>query len=142
MISPCPSLIYQPRKRERRLEGMQNTKSIFYSLMGPNKSLLLVDVQTTSHEPCEIKHSILSQHVERERELCNIGLSLLPVAPASVPQPPGIPVPCSPPTGCTLSHCRPAGESASQSSSCSGRCSDACAAVSAGRACLCFCFFF
>lgn len=66
MISPCPPLIYQPRKRERRLEGMQNTKSIFYSLTGPNKSLLLVDVQTTSHEPCEIKHSILSQHVERE----------------------------------------------------------------------------
>lgn len=47
-----------PQVCETRLDGMQNTKSAFFSVMGQNKSLLLVDVQTNSHEPCAIKHPI------------------------------------------------------------------------------------
>lgn len=57
-----------------------------------------------------------------------------PVAPASGPPPPDIPVPYSPQTECIQSHCCPTGESVSQSSFCSGRCSAVCAAASAGRA--------
>lgn len=62
------------------------------------------------------------------------GLPLPRVTPASEPQPPGTPAPCSPRTGCTRSRCCPADGSWSRSSSCWGRCSAGSAAVWARKA--------
>lgn len=53
---------------------------------------------------------------------------------ASVPQPPDIPVLCSPPTACTQLLCCPVAGCVSQSSFYSGRCSVECAVALCGRA--------